>query len=194
MELHRLAEKNEITLVGVKKFDGSATIVREIITILSRLKEAFQRVNDKRHRLELEMSPLLNPEDYAETIKRKIKLNAAAFRNVELLETEYQKDVGDGWFVQGTNYQAIIYHEFGHVVANTYKLDSLKISCEITRLKPKEILPYVNGVLSKYAGGFADGREIIAEVFADMSTNNPSEFSRKFYEKVLELTKENRNG
>ena len=68
------------------------------------------------------MSILLKAEDYAETVGRTIKLNAAA----------YQKDV---------------------------------------------------------AGGFADGREIISEVFANMSTGKPSEFSRRFYEKVLELTR-----
>lgn len=190
VKLRELAEEKGITLIGVKNFDGSVAVVREIITTLSTLKEPFPEVSNKRHKLELEMSTLMHPQDYAETTKRKIKLNAVAYRDIELLEMEYQKDVADGWFVQGTDYRAIIHHEFGHVVANVYKLDPLKIACEITRLKPKEILPYVNRILSKYAGSFADGREIISEVFADMSTGNPSDFSSKFYKKVLELTRE----
>ena len=131
----------------------------------------------------------MHPQDYAETTKRKIKLNAVAYRDVELLEMEYQKDVADGWFVQGTDYRAIIHHEFGHVVANVYKLDLLKIACEITGLNPREILLYVAKNLSIYAGKCTDGAEIISEVFADMSTNAPCEFSKKFYNAILNLTR-----
>ncbi len=136
----------------------------------------------------------MTAKDYAVTRGKIISLNEDAYRNVELLAAEYQKDVADGWFVKGTTYQAIPHHEFGHVVADVYRLDPLKIACEVTGLNPKEILIWVKTALSKYAGGFNDGGEFIAEVFADMSTNFPSEFSRKFYNKVLHLTRGADNG
>ena len=54
-------------------------------------------------------------------------------------------------------------------------------------------IEFVKENLSEYAGKGNDGGEIIAEVFADMSTDNPSEFSRKFYEKVLEAVNNVKN-
>lgn len=162
--------------------------MHKIIETLGMLIKEFPAVSNPRHKLELEMSILLAAQDYAETVGRKIKLNAAAWRDVNLLAIEYQKDASDGWFVKGTSWRAIIHHEFGHVAANVYKLDPLKIACEITGLKPKELLPFLGETLSKYAAAFADGREIISEVFADISTGKACEFSRKFYDKVLELT------
>ncbi len=194
IKLRALAEANGIFLIGVKNFDGTPAIVREILDTLIGLKSKFPAVSDNRHKLELNMSILLRAQDYAETIGREIKFNAAAYRDVKILAAEYQKDVDKGYFVRGTTYRAIPHHEFGHVVANVYKLDPLKIACEITGLKPKDVLTWLKTALSKYAVGFHDGREIIAEVFADMSTNSPNEFSRKFYSKVLHLTRGVGNG
>ena len=191
-KLRTLAEANGIVLIGVKNFDGSAQVVHEIIETLGTLIKKFPAVSDSRHKLELEMSILLNAQDYAETVGRKIKLNAAAYRDVNLLTKEYQKDVADGWFVKGTTWRSIIHHEFGHVVSNMYKLKPLKIACEITELKSNATLDYITDNLSLYAGKFSNGQEIIAEVFADISTGNPCGFSRKFYEKILELTRGNK--
>lgn len=102
---------------------------------------------------------------------------------------EYKKAMESGWFVKGTDYHAIVHHEFGHVIADVYKLDSLKIACEITGMKPFDLFPWLYDNLSQYSAGYLDGGEIISEVFADMSTGNPCEFSRKFYDKVWELTR-----
>ena len=101
-KMRTLAETNGIALSGVKNFDGSAEVVREIIETLGMLIKKFPAVSDSRHKLELEMSILLNAQDYAETTGRRIKLNAAAYRDINLLAKEYQKDVASGWFVKVT--------------------------------------------------------------------------------------------
>jgi len=88
VKLRELAEEKGIALIGVKNFEGSVAVVREIITTLSILKESFPEVSNKRHKLELEMSTLMHPQDYAETTKRKIKLNAVAYRDVKLLDND----------------------------------------------------------------------------------------------------------
>ena len=131
----------------------------------------------------------MNAKDFAITRGKIISLNANAYRDVNLLAREYRRAMETGWFVKDTTWRAIIHHEFGHVVANVYKLDGLKIACEITGLKPKELFPWLKKNLSEYAGSYLDGGEIISEVFADMSTDKPSDFSRKFYDKVLALTR-----
>ena len=100
--LREFAQVNEIALIGVKKFDGSPQVVREILETLTTLKSEFPKVGDARHKLELEMSIFLGANDYAETVRRTIKLNADAYRNVRVLAREYQKDVDAGWFVKGT--------------------------------------------------------------------------------------------
>ena len=83
----------------------------------------------------LTLNENLDAADFAVTTKiRNVNLNANAYRDLEKLKMEYQKAVDEGWFVKGTDYRAIIHHEFGHIVAKTYNIDSLKIACEITGL------------------------------------------------------------
>ena len=61
-KMRTLAETNGIALSGVKNFDGSAEVVREIIETLGMLIKKFPAVSDSRHKLELEMSILLNAQ------------------------------------------------------------------------------------------------------------------------------------
>ena len=187
-KLRELAESKGIALSGVKNFDGSPSIVSELILTASVLKSKFPAVSDERHKLTLAMEGNMNANDFAITRGRVINFNENAFRDIERLQEEYKKLVNEGWFVKGTDYKAIIHHEFGHVVAETYKIDSLKIACEITGLSVIETLDLVEPQLSLYATSYEDGSEIISEVFADMSTNNPSEFSREFYKRILAIT------
>ena len=174
-ELRDLAESNKIYLSGVKNFDGKFDTVKEVIETLAGLQSKFPNVINGGKRLTLTMNDSLDAEDFAVTTKiRNVNLNANAYRDLETLKTEYQKAVDEGWFVKGTDYRAIIHHEFGHIVAKTYNIDSLKIACEITGMSPKRTIQFV--------------QENISEVFADMTTNNPNEFSKKFYSKVREIT------
>ena len=106
----------------------------------------------------------MNAKDFAITRGKIISLNANAYRDVNLLAREYRRAMETGWFVKDTTWRAIIHHEFGHVVANVYKLDGLKIACEITGLKSTELFVWLDDNLSLYAGAFHDGGEIISEV------------------------------
>ena len=101
--LRNEAEVAGISLIGVKKFDGSPQLVHKVLEILATLKCDFPAFSEPRHKLELEMSVFLGAQDYAETVNRTIKLNADAFRDVKFLAVEYQKDVAQGWFVKGTS-------------------------------------------------------------------------------------------
>lgn len=188
-KLRELADSKGIYLSGVKDFDGKFETVKEVIETLADLQSKFPKVVDGKKKLTLEMVDYLKSEDFAETHGRVISLNANAYRDIKLLKSEYQKSVDDKFFVQGTDYRAIIHHEFGHVVADVYKIDPMEIACEVTGKGSIATLDFARKNLSKYAGKLKDGSEIIAEVFADMSTNSPSEFSRKFYDKVIQVTR-----
>ena len=193
VELRNLAAANSIALENVKKFDGSAKVAREIIETLTTLQERFPAIRNERYKLTLRFDDNMPAKDFAITWGKIIHLNANAYRDVEILAAEYEEKVREKFFVKGTTWRAIIYHEFGHVVADIYKLDPLKIAFEITNIKPIELFIWLKENLSEYAGSFLDGREIISEVFADISTGKPSKFSREFYDKVLQLTRSDKN-
>ena len=101
-KMRTLAETNGIALSGVKNFDGSAEVVREIIKTLVSLQKIFPAVRDERYKLTLSMNSSMGAQDYAITRGKIINLNAAAYRDINLLVKEYQKDVAGGWFVKGT--------------------------------------------------------------------------------------------
>lgn len=112
-----------------------------------------------------------------------INLNANAFRSVERLKQEYKKLAEEGWFVKGTNYRSIIKHEVGHVVANVYKINGLKLSKTITGIDSTEkLMEYLYDNLSNYAGSFEDGEEIISECFSCVFSGVHNEFALCFLE------------
>ena len=187
--MRSFAKEREIDLRGFKGFDGDIEVAKDIIKTLVLLREKFPTVADKRHRISLGWSWTMDADDFAITKGRVITLNAAAFRNIKRLEEEYQKQVNKRWFVNGTNWKAIIYHEFGHVLAQELKINSLKIVCEMTGKGKLTALNYVQEQLSDYAGYIIDGSEIISEVFSDMTKTKPCEFSRLFMKKVSEQIK-----
>lgn len=90
--------------------------------------------------------------------------------------------VNEKWFVQGTNSDAIISHELGHVVANKYNLDSLQIAKDITGIQQNaQLIDYLEETLSRYSASYSDGREIISECFASVYNSNiNNEFALNF--------------
>jgi len=189
VQLRELADEHGIYLSGVKKFDGDLNTIKSAINTLADLQNKFPGVSNEKKRLTLSLSTSMHPNDFAVTNGKIINLNANAYRDINLLQKEYNKLVEDGWFVKGTDYRAIIHHEFGHVVSDAYKIDSMKIACDITGKNRIEILTYLQENLSEYSIKLTDGSEIIAEVFADVSTGKPSYFSQKFYTEVLAITR-----
>lgn len=131
----------------------------------------------------------MSANDFAMTTRSKdiniVQLNVNAFRNKDKLAEEYQKLVNERWFVQGTTYRSIIVHEMGHMYEHQNKIDVLSICREILDTKGNdEILFYLAENLSEYSSAYADGSEIISEIFSSFYTGNPKELERKFIEKL----------
>ncbi len=188
--LRDIAIQNGIVLSGFKKYDGDVSAIKEAIGTLASLREQFPAVADERHRLTLVLSDAMDANDFAMTVGRHIHLNADAYRDINRLAEEYQKLVDEGWFVKGTDWRAIIYHEFGHIVAKSYNISPMEIAQEITQLSVIETLQFVQEGLSEYAGNAFDGSEIISEVFAHTSAPKSNDFSRNFYSMVVDIARE----
>jgi hypothetical protein len=123
----------------------------------------------------------MNQDDLAEVSKRSphlIHLNAKAYRSREVLATEYAKSVAEGWFVAGTNYHHIIYHEFGHILGEYYKIDDVAIAKNVFGLGAKKLAKHLLKVLSRYSV-YTDG-EIISEMISASMKPDPADFVLNF--------------
>ena len=105
-----------------------------------------------------------------------------AFRDITVLKREYAKLVEAKWFVAGTDYHAIIYHEIGHFLAEVYRIDGLGIAKKITGIQSTPaLMDYLEENLSGYAASFEDGSEIISECFASVfGSSVENDFALRF--------------
>ena len=176
------AREHGIELTGFKQYDGIVSTIKDLVDDAEQVAKRYPGIISGKKRLTIRLSELLDDEDFAETQGHIININANAFRDVDVLRKEYAKLVDKGWFVKGTDYHSIIYHELGHVVANKYQIDILKNAEIITGKKDAELLEFIKANLSQYAGSYVDGREIIAESFSSVFGSGNSEFALKFIE------------
>ena len=170
------ANQNGIALSRFHRFDGSVEAIREAIRSLAILQREFPDVADARHRLTLVLDDTMDANDFAMTKGRHIHLNADAYRNLDRLKEEYRKLVKEGWFVRGTDWRAIVHHEFGYIVANIFGIDLMEIASTVTGYEGFPVIAYVQEILPGYAASDFDGSETISEVFADMPQKSPTEF------------------
>ena len=113
----------------------------------------------------------------------RIFFNSMAYGDRYSLQKEYQKLANNRWFVKGTDYKALVFHEFGHIVASEYSVDSMLIAKEILGTATNaETLEQVKIKLSRYAADASDGSEIIAECFAAVYGGAPNDFALSFVE------------
>jgi|GEM_PF-5983839 len=182
---HYAADKG-ISLNGFKKSDVDIALMQELIDDAYKMLCLYPEVK-KSEKFILELSDFMDSCDFAEVSPRFthiITLNADAVRNKEKLILEHSKLVESGWFVKGTDYHSIIYHEFGHLVGSKYKIDCLEIAGQILKIENQDdILEYVSKNLSKYAGNIPDGCEIISEAFSSYMNGENNDFALKFLKK-----------
>ena len=181
-KLSSYARESGIVLEGFKRFDGDINIIKQAIDDANEIAERFPKIKNGRKKLTISLDEYMDPNDFAITNGHIIRINADAFRDIEVLRAEYEKLEKESWFVKGTDYRSIIKHETGHVVANLYGIDGLEIAKKITGINSiTELMMYLENNLSLYASEYEDGSEIISEVFANVfGTDDPSEFSLRF--------------
>ena len=90
-KLRNIAEANNISLSNVKKFDGGVETLKQLVETLAQYKAVFPNVFDDRYKLTLSLSGTMDAEDFAITRGRIITLNANAYRDVGILQGEYQE-------------------------------------------------------------------------------------------------------
>ena len=110
-----------------------------------------------------------------------------------ILEKKYAEFADIGWFVKGTNYRSITYHEIGHMFSNTHNVDGLRLSQDALGLvKWVDISELLETTLSQYAVSYDNGIEILPEVFASYfcETSSRSEVLLKLFNKTMTIKQE----
>lgn len=181
------AEEKGVKLVSFKNFDGDVELIREIIDNANIVLQDFPRLAEGKSQLQIHNSFNMDDDDFAQTINNKIFINNFAFRSRQLLSKEYGRLAAEKWFVSGTDYTSIIYHELGHAVSNVYGLSSMKIAKEVTGLSNREIIEYVKHNLSEYSSKSLNGSEIISEVFSSVYSKTNNSFALKFYMECVRI-------
>ena len=188
LSLRDEASKYGIKLVNFAKSDVDPAAAKLAINAVAKALDRDKRIASAfPEGLTLELSGMYSG-DFASMSREdrtRLRLNYEAMRDVRVLKEQYSNLVGKGWFVAGTEADAVLFHEIGHSVAYASGIDPLEISREITGKSGAELLEYVRKNLSEYAAAFADGTEIASEAFSAYISGVDNEFAEKFAHEVL---------
>lgn len=190
-ELVLYAKNKNIVLTGLNRTDVDIVLIKEVIDDAEKMLKIYPELNSNpKQPFTIKVVNGMLANDFAMTSARKdtnvVRLNANAFRNKEKLAEEYQKLVDEGWFVKGTTYRSIIIHEMGHVYANIHKTDILEIAKKVLKTNyVSSVFDYLTKNFSEYSYAYADGSEIISEVFSSFYSGSKDEFAEKFIRELL---------
>ncbi len=185
------AREHHVKLENFKKFSGDINLIKELIDDIAIVAEDFPKILTVRKSVVIRLDEHSPLEDFATTDYHLISINSKLFNDRLYLEEEYELLSRIGKFVKNTNYRSIIRHELGHVVANIYRLNPLKIARSIFPDKTnEEILQFIKSTLSLYAADYKDGREFISEYFSAYYSQADVPYATKYIDRCKELAKE----
>jgi hypothetical protein len=185
-KLAALTQRAEYAGVALKGFEGTDANAH----VLERLIDSAGAVVKRYPQLQsiggkpLTLHPLRNglgDNDFAKISKGSphiIHLNPKALRSEVHLAEEYGKLASEGWFVRGTDYRHIVYHEAGHVLDASVDVDGLAVARQISGVPYDTLHEYVANEVSKY--GTASASELVAEAVSASMMEKPSGFALTF--------------
>ena len=190
-ELMKYARERNIKLEGFKKYAGDIHLIKEMLDDIVIVAKDFPKILEGRKSLVVRLDENLLESDFATTNRHLISINARIFNNREYLEKEYQLLADIGMFVEGTNYRSIIRHELGHVVAYTYRIDTIRIAKQILNQDNiDKIYEYIMNNLSLYAAEYEHGVEFISESFSAYYSNIDNFFAKEYLNMCKDYAKE----
>ena len=190
-ELMLYAKEKGIKLSCFKEFVGDIKIIEQVIDDILPITLDFPLLLSNKKGVCLELDYSMGT-DFATTLfGHTIHLNAIYYSNLEMLISDYNEAVQANRFVKETDWHSIIRHEIGHVVANLYHIDAMKIAKQILNTNSDlKVLDVLADELSLYSVEFDDGREIISEAFSGYYSNTDTVFSKKFVNECIRLSEQ----
>ena len=185
-DLHEYANSRDVIIEGIRKADVDVELVKEMIDAAGDVLDKFPELKGEGKRQFTLRISTLDTNDFAgvePSSPHMLRLNEAAMRSKSKLAEEYKKLADEGWFVRGTDYKSIIYHEMGHMFEMRHKIDGLQIAQEIfgniSKAETKKIL---ENNLSQYSTDRPD--EVTSEIFSAYFTGRRDEFILNFMKKI----------
>lgn len=179
-EIRDYALERGIILKGFKKSDVDIALVKELIDDAEKMLTKYPELKDTKFSI---LRAPMNDADFASAVAvhNQIVLNSKALRDRRTFVQEYKKLVNEGWFVKGTNYHSVIYHEFGHLVGSKRNIDGMEVMKNVLGTTSNtEVLEFCDDRLSEYSSALKDGREIISEIFSAYEGGRNDEFILTF--------------
>jgi hypothetical protein len=190
-DLRNYATAMNIRLENFKNSDVDVDLIKEVIDDAVKVLGHFPELyGSERKLLTIHLSEMQN-DDFAMVRMHTphiLFLSEKAYRSKIALQNEYNKLAETGWFVKGTDYHSIIYHEMGHMFDYRHKINMIQIMKDVLNKKSKpDIFNYLESNLSEYSISLTNGSEIISETFSYFySTTVPKpDFVLKIMEKFI---------
>ncbi|MDR0883059.1 MAG: hypothetical protein LBN05_00375 [Oscillospiraceae bacterium] len=166
--LQQYASAYGIKMDGFENTDVDADLIREALDDCAKVIDRFPELGGTKEQPFTLRAREMPDTDFAETRKSApfvISINASAFRSKERLESEYARLAEQNWFVHGTDYRSIIFHEFGHLYSFMHRLSGVRIMKKVSEIHhKKDVLQFICDNLSEYAA--TGSGEITAEAFS----------------------------
>lgn len=178
-EMRSYAEDRGIYLHGFKKSDVDPHLVFEAIDTAEIVFEKYPELRGSEKRpFSLKLDSHMKSGDFGEVkdgVSHILHLNADAYRSKSALISEYGKLADEGWFVNGTGHNSIVFHEMGHMISDVYGIDGLDVMKKVLNTDSSaEVLMWCKRNLSEYSFQYG-GKEIISEMYsAYYGLPNPS--------------------
>lgn len=190
-DLHAYARTRGIEISLPKSCDADPVVIRRYVDAADKVAAFFPELKgDDRKPLTIRVKPLPSGDFGFSPSKTPhiIDVNEAAVRNTDALSAEYGKLADSGWFVQGTTYESIIYHELGHRYSSRNRISGMRIARSIIGSKDSDYLSVqLRRRLSQYSAEFKNGQEIVSEVFSAWFSKTNNEFAEEFMNRLLDL-------
>lgn len=194
-EIRKYANEKGVQTAGVKKSDLDLELVRDAIDRVSEVLDKYSIREKLDHPFIMDFSHSLRSADFAESYpgtNHIIYFNKDAYRSLDALENEYKKREEKYFFVKGTDYRAIPYHEMGHIIADVFNIDAMSIAKKLINAENED--DFINTLKSKLSiyATKEGGDEIIAECYSAVLSGVNNAFALQFIEECDKIILEKR--
>lgn len=160
-------DKLGMRIEGFENYKGDVQILNELVEDLIIIKDTQPSIADMKNGLLIKYEDLGNINDFAVSHKKSISFNSKVYNDSFYLKQSYEQSEKCGFFVKGTDYRSVIYHESGHILCSR----NLKLQNELEKYiidKAEASNLSVNDYIVKNISGYAIEKDYKTEKYKEL--------------------------